>query len=352
MRSHASNSRRDRVGSTLFLLVWTLGWTCIVGGIDVQAGRCLVRQLYSSTFRAAPGNVIESRVDRQCGRRGTTYRLVIAYSYQVKGRDYIGRQWNYTALASSDHWAHKVARAHRPGTPIGVFFDPRNPSEAVIEPGLTGTEPLVLMFLIPFNLIMVGSWALLIRCLRVDDWRTASGVRVTDDGHVLRVRLPQWSPLLTSAALLFIGCILAALLIALVSGCHPPLWFPAIVWVVILLTTAVICAVMLRQLRNGRSDLVLDRFRGSLELPATHGRKVKHIVATAQIVSIEAEVERRSGGKKSVSPNYFTTLGWVDDADTLHTARLMRWGTPTEAEDFTAWLRQQVAAAPLLTATA
>jgi hypothetical protein len=99
---------------------------------------------------------------------------------------------------------------------------------------------------------------------------------------------------------------------------------------------------MLRQLRSGRCDLVLDRFRGTLELPATQGRGSKLVVPTGKIISIEAEVECRSSGKNNVSPNHFTALGWEDEQGELCSARLMRWGTASEAKDFAAWLQEQV----------
>ena len=338
----APQSKGGRAITLIVLLVWTFGWTALVGSFDYVAAGRLARQLGTYGYVATTGEVTEARVESRRSSRKYTHRLVIAYRYQVGGQAFEGNVWSHTALESSDRWAQRVAHTYRPGTPIAVYYSPSQPTEAVIEPGLTGTEPLVLLFITPFNLVVYASWRVLLGLFRHDDWRGVRGVWVTDDGQRLRVRLPQWSPGISAGFTAFGGCLLAALLVALAGGSHPPLWLSSGGVVLVLAATAEVMRRIGRPIWRGDSDLVFDRFANTLQLPATQGRASPIEIPLANVNDVEYETVVRSTRKNGVDYNHFTTLTCRDPNGASAILRLMRWDTAEQADAFAHWLRQQL----------
>lgn len=67
--------------------------------------------------------------------------LQLRYRYTVGGRDYVGERQAIGGVAGfAPDDAAEAARRCRPGSPIGVYYDPADPASAVLEPG-TGFLP-------------------------------------------------------------------------------------------------------------------------------------------------------------------------------------------------------------------
>lgn len=88
----------------------------------------------------------------------TRYYVTLAYSYVVKGQIYQASRYAFGQGArvgkryKTREAAREAARAYAAGDPIPVYYDPADPSEAVIKAGVTGA--IWLPFL--FGLLFVG----------------------------------------------------------------------------------------------------------------------------------------------------------------------------------------------------
>jgi hypothetical protein len=85
-----------------------------------------------SQWPAAMGNVIMSTVERRSSEDGYTDYPVVQYSYQVGGQAY----QSYKLAPGPEMGgtgARKVIAKYPAGAQVMVFYDPRNPAEAVLE---------------------------------------------------------------------------------------------------------------------------------------------------------------------------------------------------------------------------
>ena len=83
------------------------------------------------------------------------YRGVVQYRYQVGSAEYSGSRLSFgrTHLAVQDAW-QKVIDAYPVGKSVDVYYDPKDPGFAILEPGLLGEMALlykmVLFFIAAF----------------------------------------------------------------------------------------------------------------------------------------------------------------------------------------------------------
>jgi len=62
---------------------------------------------------------------------------LLRYEYTVNGRCFVGTRVNTVGLASN-RAARRAAARYPEGKEVEVWYDPRDPSRAVLEPGITG----------------------------------------------------------------------------------------------------------------------------------------------------------------------------------------------------------------------
>ncbi len=107
--------------------------------------------------------VSESRYDTDDGSFFSTemFHPEIRYRYWVDGRTYEG-QWIYsggqTGVADRDE-AEKVLAPYAAGRQVQVFYNPRNPSEALLQPGKV--DGLGAMVLIALLFLAMAFWLVL-----------------------------------------------------------------------------------------------------------------------------------------------------------------------------------------------
>lgn len=113
--------------------------------------RPLARVVAARDWVATPCTIVSSRVQSHRGDEGTTYRVDILYRYEVDGQEYRSSRYKFMGVASSGYQGKAdVVSRYPAGSKQTCFVDPRNPTEAVLEPGLTadmwfGALPAVFM---------------------------------------------------------------------------------------------------------------------------------------------------------------------------------------------------------------
>ena len=96
----------------------------------------------------AEGKVVQTDVIRKSAEdhAGWTYRAKVEYQYTVEGTTYEGDRVSFAGRVSTNNEADalEVIATYREGSKVAVYYDPADPEEAVLEPGLTG-----MVFLFP-----------------------------------------------------------------------------------------------------------------------------------------------------------------------------------------------------------
>jgi hypothetical protein len=144
--------KRDQAVPGLFLAVLV-----VVLGADIFLGRYFAEAIRSDSFDTTPGVVTKSEMGRDSQRKP---RFDVEYTYTVNGRQYTGTKYHvWPRLVGNKYW-FAARDAHPVGTPVTVYFDPDDPTNAYLSPGLGPDALFIAWFLAPFNLIMVGAvWA-------------------------------------------------------------------------------------------------------------------------------------------------------------------------------------------------
>ena len=311
----------------VFVLIWSAG-TLLFDGIVCTAA---VRQIAASSYSRAPGTILESKVSRHSGRKGSIYSAGISYRYSVAGVERTSKRWRYGAWSTSSGWAKSEAARFPVGSGVDVHYNPRDPADAVLVTGLQGQDGVLMLFLAPFNAMMVGGWAVFLRP------RSPMGARVWEAGGVTRVRVMGLaSPLIVGLAALGLACCVGVFIVAACFiGALPP---PAVPLGIIGLAAAAGLAAGLGRslvLASGRNDLVIDPVARVLTLPARFEKSGERAVPFSAIKSVS---------NLDVPLKDRTVAGRVEMSIDGRSAavRLAQQSDRTQAEALAAWLREQL----------
>jgi len=330
-----------------FLILFGLFWSALTLLFDGLILSTLARQLLATRFAVTQGRMIASEVTRHHGK-GTTYGVRMQYTYLVQGRELEGDRFRYDSTSSSDSkWAYQAVREHPPGAKIAVHYDPRQPADSVLQPGLAGSDLFMLAFMTPFNAVMFGLWwSGWSRLRRAWFKKPTSGLKITNHLRQTRVRLTEISPLAAAIMALALLAFASIFVVALVgrNGFHPSLETMMITWGTILAGSLVAGGWQWRRSLSGHYDLILDQLHGTLELPALCGRKERRKVAYASVQAVRLDVVTKNvSSKGQASVVYVPTLELAGETGSS-AERLAEWHQQQQAEALVAWLRSQLPA--------
>lgn len=112
---------------------------------------------WSSTMGTVTFSTIEYR---RSGNSGSSAYPVVHYTYQVMGQLHQGRKI-MPGPETGGSWAHKVVQRYPAGAQVMVYYDPNNPSDAVLERGMPGYIKWLWVALILTDLFLCGMGVLL-----------------------------------------------------------------------------------------------------------------------------------------------------------------------------------------------
>jgi hypothetical protein len=320
-----------------------LFWSTITLLFDAFNIIPMVRQVNAIRFPSAEGVMISSEVTRHSDSDGSTHGVAMGYSYTVAGREYEGHLYRYDKSASSDSaWAQRAVSERPPGRKVPVFYNPHNPEDAVLVPGILGSDLFMLAFMTPFNAVMLGFvWVGWARLRQAWFKPVAGGVRIIAGPRETRVRLTAHSPaavgIATAALLAFASIFIVAFLM---GGFHPSLQTMRVTWMLILGGGVSAGLWHWSKMRAGHFDLIIDEFGDALELPLTNGRKTRRRLGFAQIRDVRVDVVRNTTSDGEATPAYAPALDLTEAQPA--TERLVEWYHEAKAAAFVEWLRTKL----------
>ena len=327
----------------VFLVIFACFWSTFVVFFDVHIGRNLWNQFAYRNYPTATGEITHSEVTQHRGSKGgTTYGVDIRYRYAVNDRSFEGTRFRYSAESSSDWaWAERAVAGHPVGSQAQVFYSPRNPQDAVLSPGVEGSDLILVLFSMPFNMVMLGLWTWLGGWLRERIFKpVAGGVRIITEGPRTSIRLPEYGAMVWCMVAVGGLSFVSLFILGFTSGFHPSLPAACVVLFGVAAAGAGAYWRQWRKIHSGDDDLILDEGAQTIELPETCGRKNRVTSAFAEIENLTLEIIVHHGSKGGVSYTYAPTL-WLRGG-VAGGQKLADWSDKMKAEAFTDWLRQRL----------
>jgi hypothetical protein len=332
----------------ILVTILTLGgcaWT-LVALLGTAAGFAdALRQHRAEQFPATTGRVIASYVEEDSHQNKDRtkpphvfYRPIIRYQYEVGGKIYREGccRFGRNNSDSDPGPARRLVAEFPVGREMPVYYDPDQPENAVLKPGIVGRD----LFLFP-PLIFVAVGMIALRGFAWMWWRDnfirpdTGGVCVRFEETCVRARLPRFSPLicgLVVAALLSI----AATLFLDGGPVHPmTLRNVAYAWAIVIAVPILVFIALWLRLASGREDLVIDRDAGTITLPRNFGRWQTITFGMDRIISADL-LESGQGRRYRCHPTLF-----FHDPEPK-SARLGNWADSRKGRAFIEWLRNQI----------
>lgn len=325
------------------LAVFALFWSGLTLAFDGFITKAAFQQIQALHYPTVRGTITSSKVEASEDSDGTTYRPAIQYTYSVGGKQYQGDRYRYGQMGSGDHSAQEIVARHRAGMQVEVHYAAGDPADAVLKAGLEGCDLFLMMFMLPFNLVMLGLWVAIAGGLRSRLFPpVAGGAKVVDDGRTLRVRLSPWRPfylgVVVSGGLAFV----LVFVFGFGFGFNAPVEVILVAWGLILGGGAIAWLYGWRKLARGDSDLVIDEFGGSVTLPRNFGRQEEVAVPAGKILGIEVERDEARDSDGDRRRSYVPTLIFTESDGSERREKLVQWYDERSAEGFVAWLRERL----------
>ena len=219
----------------VFMLIVGFFWSVITLACDGVIVWGVFQQLRAVGYSTTQGRIDQSEVEEDPGGDEPSYHAKLKYSYRAADRVYAGSRYRYGLRLSSRPAVQRIVADHPVGKRVVVFYCPNDPQDSVLRTGLGGDDLLVAMFMVPFNLVMLGIWIGVRGSFHTRAAEPfAGGAKVLDDGICVRVRLTSLPPL--TAAAIAVGAVsfLGVFIVAFGFGADPTMPVMLMAWAVIL----------------------------------------------------------------------------------------------------------------------
>lgn len=333
---------KKRSSPPLFLVFFCLFWTLIVGFFDYMLVKQVVGQVQSTNFPSVTGHIIHSELTRSTGSKGgTTYGVDIRYRYQIGDQSFESKRYRTTDWTTSDSaWARAAVAKHSVGSEATIFYNPTNPKQALLLPGLDGSDLMLALFLTPFNVVMLGLWSLVFGQLNTNARAVAGGVDIIPDGRLTRIRLPRWSAM--AAGMVSVGAVafVSIFLLAFTTGFHPSLMIAGEALIAAYGAGAFVYAWQRQNILLGKDDLIIDEAARTLELPLTFGRKNRVTIDFSDISAVSVKTLIHTSDNGNNTTYTYAPLLHLHSRESEN-EQLAEWSDSDKAESFADWLRQQ-----------
>jgi len=331
------------------MTLWVLFWTGIVGLIDVVISHAIYHQIRTTQFVTTRGEIISSSVETNHNSDGMTYRPKVTFEYDVNDQTLLGKSIRYGEVSTSDSYAHDFVADHPVGKKIDVHFDPSNPSDAVLVTGLEGSDLFLLMFLTPFNAVMLGGWCVLSSTIKklIIPNSLSRPCRYTDDGYEMRIMIDRVSLIAVLGISLLALCFASTFIVGFSTGFHASTATMSIVWAIILTIATLVTGWFAMRNWSGRYDILVHHFDKAITLPVTQERAQKVTVPFKDIANVFIDRNVKTDSEGDEIKSFFVRLKIQPDSKALDykftdTETLARLYDEEKAYRFANWFATDV----------
>ncbi len=329
----SSELQPESFKSKLGIAAFVLFWSALTLTFDVYGGWGAVRQLLATGYPHVPGRMLKCELKVHHGK-GVSYSVEMEYSYEVAGIAYHGTTYRHGFGRSSRKFAEPLVQAFFPGQPVEVYFNPSDPSDAALQPGIGGTDLFIAMFMTPFNVIMFGCWGGLGARLR---FGATGGVRPREDGFEQRLAVARWKPVHAACLATTGASFVLIFLVGFPTGMDPSLSVAAGAWVVILCSAAAAWIWTARTVPGDTRDLVINLANETVTLPVVGHRTAPLNISWSSISAVVVDSDGDASKRSYVAVAVVT---WQDGS---HSREPLTEPQPWwSANSLANWLREQL----------
>ncbi len=327
-----SVSRRERwlnaSPAVLGLLLWSLIVLVPDGLLLFLTAKNVVAQWYPSV----PGEITHSAEQREVSE---SFDAKVRFRYVVNGQELTGQRLHFLNLrdTSQPSKAQRTLARYPVGQRVDVIYNPNDPSDSALDRTLNGMPLSFVLFLLPFNLLMVAGWGWVSR--RVRGLRSLPLRRDGDRWCVLPTNGQPWVVALTIAGLMSI----VSIFVVGVGGWSDHLSVMIAVWIVVLGLSGLAYWHTRTLVLREKPVLMLNDGLATVTWPPSADTLVLSI-ARSRLLAIEMMDDQQSGGADVSSRSYSILLRFTGD-DGQPTQRVAFQTTNSlEATSMLEWLEQ------------
>ncbi len=328
-----------RKSGLIYPLLLLVCWTGLIVAGTYALLETTVRQYLALRFSTTQGRIVRSEVGH-----GTVRRLgvEIEYNYAVDGVDYTGHRYRYDDHNATLEWGATVEERPRWSFQT-VYYNPKNPADALLKPGVDGGDLLLLLFALPLNVLTYTLWiAMITRVREKCRIRPAGGVRILKQPGETRVSLAEIPAISSGFYGMAAAAFIAAFPVVIAGGFEPTLRLMKAAWAVVLAAGGAVF--VWRAFRNGSGiyDLRINQAFQTVTLPQTAGRRKPLTIARREISGVS--MQRRVS--KSPSGTHFSYLPALHrsglDAESQSIKLITLGWSEEKAQAFSQWLSQEL----------
>jgi hypothetical protein len=135
----------ERLGGCFDTLSVALIFLAIGAGLSFWGWNILNNAKASISWPTAQGEIIKSQVTHRSNSDGDSYSPEVTYTYPVNSRSYKSYTIKFGENSyDSKRRAEEIAASYQVGNNVTVYYDPKNPGNSVLEPGVSSGSYIVL----------------------------------------------------------------------------------------------------------------------------------------------------------------------------------------------------------------
>lgn len=325
-------------GPVAFLFFMVL-WSSMTLLFDSFMVFPVVRQLFATSYLSVPGKILSSEVVQKDTDDGTVIRVKVRFAYSVNGVDYVGGRFRYGAHDFVNTRA--MVAALPAGKTVLVYYRKSSPGDSIVAPKLYGGDLFHFIFMMPFNIVMLGfGWIACGRLRRAWLHPLAGGVKIIHEPGKKRARLTALSPIATAFVTVGLLAFCSLFVVLLVDGGPAASLRTMIVTLSIIFGGGILAGIWQAAMASaGKYDLIIDELNGVMELPRSCGGKAPVRIPFARVERITVETEQSESDENN-SPLYAPTIWLAQPKPSSH--RLVKWYDEDKAHQFVEWLRMEL----------
>ena len=322
----------DRVGSVFFLVFLVL-WTILLFFIDGCAVWLLAKNVSAMSYPNVVGEITSSEpVDAK-----TTSRQAVQLRYTVNNREYTGNRRSFVDANFSGQKSEPKLLAERfpVGRSVDVYFNPNDPSDAALDPTLSGLPFLMGLFLVPFNALMIGGWSWVARRVH-----RIQSVPILRDGNRWLVLTTNGQPLVVM--LIVAGALsFAATFVVVLSGSEENLLALASIWCGLIGISIGAYWHTKSLIRREHPVLILDDESLSVTWPASNDSPV-FSVPRGDLLGAELVDQPLNANELGLAPDHVVRLLFKSDAEQPQKRTVLCTPSAVEAISLAEWLQRWI----------
>jgi hypothetical protein len=264
-------------------------WCSFVIFFDYKLGSHLLAAAETTSYPSTTATIKESHLSSRRGSRGgTIWDADVSYSFSVNNQTFTSTAINKGNAGLSKRSAAEYTLALFPvGKQVPAYYNPANPQEAVLMPGIQGDDLLFPLGLLPFNMVVVLCALRAVGYAKLGPFkRLPLAVETWDTTGQLRLRLNNTQPIMTPIILAGLGGIASLIIIAPAAYSPIPIHVPIIIAAGIAVAAASAYALHRWLVLSGRDDLTLGRTTMTVTFPRSVKKLAGRTVPYSDIESI------------------------------------------------------------------